>query len=119
MSIQTLHLTQYDLQPAYPVKVIDSSGAAIDLTGATIRCTMGSISVGALKINRQTTGIVIANQATNKGEFEYQWQTNDTDTPNSYYIEFEITPASGGKFTVPCHNDGKAKVVISAGLDSQ
>ena len=117
--VEILYLTQYDLQPHYPVKAIDSSGATVDLTGATIYCNMVLITGGTLKINRQTAGIVIANQTTNKGEFKYQWQTGDTDIAGKYYIEFEINPASGGKFTVPSPKEGKAQVTISAGLDTQ
>ena len=117
--IENLYVTQYDLQPYYPVKTIDSSGAAVDLTGATIYCIMSLISNSTLKINRQTAGIVIENQTTNKGEFKYKWQTNDTNTPGDYYIEFEINPTAGGKFTVPSPKEEKAQVTISAGLDTQ
>src|SRR3990167_5460766 len=117
--IENLYVTQYDLQPYYPVKNIDSSGAAVDLTGATIYCIMSLISNGTLKINRQTAGIVIENQTTNKGEFKYQWQSGDTNTVGQYYIEFEINPLSGGKFTLPSNRDGKAQISITAGLDTQ
>ena len=114
-----IYLTQYDLQPYYPANIIDSANAAIDLTGATIYCSMILASGGTAKINRRTTGIVIKNQTTNKGEFELQWQAGDTDTLGTFNIEFEINPPSGGKFTVPFAKDGKAQVIISAGLDSQ
>ena len=117
--VEILYLAQYDLQPYYPVKVIDSSGAAIDLTGAIIYCTMIPAESTTHKINRQTAGIIIANQTTNKGEFKYQWQSGDTNTVGQYYIEFEINPHSGGKFTLPSNRDGKAQISITAGLDTQ
>ncbi len=112
MAIKTLQLHTNDLQPYYRVTVKDSDANLIDLTGATIVCTMKESATGAVKINSASAGVVIANQTTNKGEFEYRWQTGDTDTVGSYYIEFEITPQSGGKFTLPSPDQGQAGVVI-------
>lgn len=117
MSIKPLHLVRNDLQPYYPFTAKDSGENLIDLTGATIRCTMKLVG-GAVKIDRRTTGITIANQTTNKGEVDLAWQSGDTDTLGTYYIEFEITPASGGKFTLPSPSQDPARVVISDSLDS-
>lgn len=117
MAIKYFHLIKNDLQPYYPFTVKDSGGNLIDLTGATIRCTM-KLEGGAIKIDRRTAGITIANQSTNKGEADLAWQAGDTDTPGTYAIEFEITPASGGKFTLPSPAQGPAQVVISDSLDS-
>ncbi len=108
-----LYLKRNDLQPYYRVKVEDSDGNAVDLTGADIVCTMKAPG-GTLKIDRQSTGIVITAAAS--GEFEYRWQAGDTDTAGKYQIEFEITPASGGKFTVP--GKGEAVVIIQESLDT-
>lgn len=116
--IATLNLIQHDLQPYYYMLVKDTNNAAIDLTGATIYCTMKNIASDSLKINRQTTGIAIANQTTNKGEFEYRWQSGDTNTIGVYLIEFEINPASGGKFTLPTDLQGIAKISIRADADN-
>ncbi len=116
--IKSLYLVKNDLQPYYRVTVKDSDGNLIDLSGATIVATMKNTSAGTLKLNRQSAGIVIANQTTNKGEFEYRWQTNDTDTAGTYYIEFEVVPSSGGKFTLPSPDKGPAKVVIEESLDA-
>ncbi len=116
MSIEALKLVKNDLQPYYRVKVQKSDGTAIDLTGATIYCTMKPKGGTTLKINRQTTGIVITDAA--NGEFEYRWQAGDTDTTGLYHIEFEINPGSGGKFTVPNPKEGPAEVAIVDSLDS-
>ncbi len=118
MAIKDLYVTQHDLQPYYRVTVKDSAGNLIDLTGVTIVFTMKSVG-GIVKINRQSTGVIIANQTTNKGEFEYRWQAGNTDTSGEYYIEFEVTPASGGKFTLPGPDLGRAKVVVVEDLDAQ
>ena len=114
MSTKKLYLKKNDLQPYYYAKVKDSDGAAISLVGATIYCTMKLLS-GAIKINRQTAGVNITDESA--GEFEYQWQSGDTDTAGVYAIEFEINPAAGGKFTVPVDSDDKAIVVIRDSLD--
>ena len=104
-----------DLQPAYPSQIKDSSDVAINLTGATIYCTMKNAADGTLKINRQNAGINISDAV--NGKFEYRWQTGNTDTTGKYYIEFEINPASGGKFTVP--TDQSAIVMVKESLDTQ
>ena len=118
MSIETLFIKKNDLQPYYYSTAMtkDSSGTTvINLSGATIYCTMKS-SDGTVKINRQTTGISITDAAA--GEFEYRWQSGDTDTVGVYNIEFEINPASGGKFTIPADPADKAIVNIRDSLDT-
>jgi hypothetical protein len=70
---------------------------------------------GTLKLDRQSAGINITDAA--GGEFEYRWQAGDTDTVGRHEIEFEITPASGGKFTVPASE--RAYVIIRDSLDAQ
>jgi hypothetical protein len=112
---KTLRLRQNDLQPYYRAKVEDSDGSAVDLTGASIVCTMKARG-GSVKIDRQNAGINITGAAA--GEFEYRWQAGDTDTVGPYDVEFEISPQSGGKFTVPA-KAGEAEVIIAASLDSQ
>lgn len=115
MAIKELKIIKNDLQPYYYLQVKDASGVVVNITGATIYCTLKLSGSSAIKINRQTTGINITD-ATN-GKFEYRWQAGDTDTQGSYNIEFEINPASGGKFTLPGPGQGIAKVIISNSLD--
>lgn len=115
MVIPTFYIKVNDLQPFYYVQIKDGSGVVVDITSATIRCTMKSID-GTLKINRQTTGISISD-ATN-GQFYYAWQSGDTDTIGKYYIEFEITPASGGKWTIPASPKERAEVFVEPSLDT-
>jgi len=115
MSTETLYMKRYDLQPYYYAQVVDSDGDVIDLTGATIRCTMKSLG-GTVVINRGTTGVTITNAT--EGYFEYRWQSGDTDALGTYHIEFEITPAAGGKYTLPAKPDEKALVHIVKSLDT-
>jgi len=114
--IAEFYIKQNDLQPHYPAQVKDSDGEAVSLSGATIYCTMQARD-GTLKINRQTTGINISDAAA--GQFEYQWQTGDTDTVGKFYIEFEINPASGGKFSVPADPDEVAEVHVVKSRDTE
>jgi len=114
MSIKKLYLKKNDLQPYYYAVAKDSSGNAVPLSGATIYFTMKLLD-GDIKINRQTTGIHVTDETA--GEFEYRWQSGDTDTLGVYAIEFEIDPSSGGKFTVPVKSDNKAIVTIRKSLD--
>ncbi len=117
MIIEPLKLTVNDLQPYYYVQAKDAAGAVIDLTGATIVATMKNVVTDVVKINRQSTGITISTAAS--GLFHYAWQSGETDTGGIYYIEFEITPpASGGKFTLPQPQEGKAEVHIISALDT-
>jgi len=114
--IKVFYITQNDLQPYYPVQVKDVNDSVVDLSGATIRCNMKTKKGTSIIINRQTTGVNVSD-ATN-GKFEYRWQSGDTGTVGQYHIEFEVTPTSGGKFTVPNYKDGRAEVNIISGLDN-
>jgi len=116
MSIEAIYIKQNDLQPYYYAQVKDADNAVVIITGATIYCTMKNARTGVLKIDRQNTGITISD-ATN-GKFHYAWQSGDTDTVGKYYIEFEINPGSGGKFTVPAKPGDMAEVYITESLDT-
>lgn len=113
MSTPTLYLVQHDLQPAYAVTLTDSTGGAINVTGATIRFTMAPVDSTALTVNRSTAVTITSATA---GQFEYRWQAGNTDSTGDYLVEFEVTPASGGKFTVPAERD--ARVTIRPDLDA-
>lgn len=116
MSIDAFYIKKNDLEPYYYAQVKDADGDVVDITGATIYCTMKNARSGALKINRQTTGINLSTPAS--GKFEYQWQSGDTNSVGKYYIEFEINPASGGKFTLPAKPEDKAEVHVTESLDT-
>lgn len=111
-----LYITEDDLQPYYYVTAQDQAGTVINLTGASIVCTMKNKRTLQVKIDRQSTGISVTGAAT--GQFEYRWQSGDTDTAGEYNIEFDITPTTGGKFTLPSKAH-EAVVIIRPSLDDQ
>jgi len=102
------YIKRNDLQPYYYVKAQKSTGASIDLTGATIKAIMKEVNLGTLKVNT-STGVTIT--AASIGEFHYQFPTSTTDTTGHYAIEFEVEPSSGGKFTLPVNRDSRIIVV--------
>ncbi len=116
MPIKTKKLTKNDLQPYYSVAVKNADGTVVNLTGASIVCTMKQAGGSGPKINRQNTGIAITDAV--NGQFEYRWQAGETDTPGVYQIEFEVTPQTGGKFTMPNPEQGLAQVEIVDSLDT-
>jgi len=113
MTIEVLNIKQHDLQPYYRSKVVDSDGIAVDCTGASAVFTMVD-STGTIVINR-SPNVTFTNAAL--GEMEYRWSGTDTDITGKYSIEFEVTPLTGGKFTVPVTE--KAPVKIWPSLDDQ
>lgn len=84
----------------------------IDITGATVRFTLSTPDFVTKKVNRQLA--VITNSSL--GDCEYRWQTGNTDTIGTYLAEFEVTPATSPKFTVPVKD--KAVVVVVTDLDA-
>lgn len=107
--IKPLRIKRHDLQPYYRF----SAPKATTLLGATFVCTMTDLD-GTVVIDRESSGCEITDAAA--CEAEYRWQDGDTDIEGTYTIEFEITPQSGGKFTVP-NGQNPALVIIAADLD--
>lgn len=86
----------------------------IDLTSATVRFTMVNTSDNSVKVNRSSAVITTAKI----GDVEYRWASVDTDTSGVYLAEFEITPASTEKFTIPSDPADKAIIVVIDDLDN-
>lgn len=107
--IKPKRIKRNDLQPYYRFSVPN----AATLLGATFVCTMTNAS-GTVVINRSAAGCVIIDAAACVAE--YRWQAGQTAVEGTYSIEFEFTPQSGGKFTVP-NGQNPALVIIAADLD--
>lgn len=115
--IESFKMTKGDIDD-YPVTIKNSAGVLEDLTGASIVCTMKLDGGATLKIDRRSSGITIANQTNNKGEFDCRLGAADTDVPGTYNIEFEVTLSGGKKITFPKPGQGKAQVIIEDSLDT-
>ena len=111
--LPTVYVKRNDRQPYLPGKLVDSDGVAIALTSAAIVFTMKSAE-GVIKVNRQAATITDTPNAL----FEYRWGATDTTTSGRFYGEFEITPQSGGKFTVPADPSDLLEIIISDDLDA-
>ena len=115
MTIPPFYIKQHDQQPYYFAQVVGADGDPVDLAGASIVCTMKQRD-GTLKIDRKDAGINVTSES--NGDFEYQWSGSDTNIVGKNYIEFECTPGSGGKFTVPANPNDRAVVYVMKSLDT-
>ncbi len=97
-----LEIKKNDLQPWFRFAAVDNAGNSIDLTGATFATTMRNEITGELKINRRTTGIAFTDtgESANSGKGHFEWISADTNVPGNYEFEIEVSPSSGGKFTL-------------------
>ena len=85
-----------DLLPEITHQFTDADGAAVNLTGATIKFSMWLVDGGTAKINAAAAAIVTA--AT--GQVKYTLAGTDTDTAGRYKGEFEAT-LTAKKLTSP------------------
>lgn len=91
-------IKQNDTSPALQATLKDASLSVINLTGATVRFHMKSVG-GTVKIDAPMDIISALG-----GVVRYDWQAGDTDTVDTYYIEFEVTYVDSSVETFP--NDG-------------
>ena len=97
-------IKQNDTSPALQATLKDTSLAAVDLTGATVRFHMNSIE-GTSKIDA-----VMAVTDALGGVVQYDWQAGDTDTFGTYYVECQVTFPDSSVETFP--NNGNKVVSI-------
>lgn len=93
--LSTFYIKQGDLSPSITEFLRNADGTAIVLTGSTVKFHMMDSS-GAIKIN---TAAVIDNPTT--GQVHYDWSGTDTNTPGTFYREWEVTLPSGKTVTTP------------------
>lgn len=97
-------IKQNDTSPSLQATLKDSTQTPVDLTGATVMFHMKSVD-GTIKVDSQMT---ITNEA--GGVVQYDWQSGDTDTVGTYYVEFEVTYADSSVETFP--NNGNRAVSV-------
>ena len=92
----TFTVKKGDRLPKLRATLLDSSGAAIDLTAASVQFRMRPRGGGALKVNAAASVVAPATS----GVVEYAWGATDTDTEGNFEAEFAVTLA-GLVQTVP------------------
>lgn len=97
-------IKQNDTSPSLQATLKDAALNPVDLTGATVMFHMKSID-GTVKVDQQMT---ITNAS--GGVVQYDWQSGDTDTVGTYYVEFEVTYADSSVETFP--NNGNKVVSV-------
>ena len=88
MSNYSFNIKQNDTSPTLSVVIADSSGTAINITGASVLFT--------LKTNASAT---ITNAS--GGAVSYTFSTSDTDTAGLFQGEFQVTFSGGAIETFP------------------
>jgi hypothetical protein len=76
--------------PEIQVTLTDSAGAAVNLTGLTVKFHMRALNSTTAKVNAAATLVTPAS-----GIVKYTWVTADTDTAGSYWAEWEVTFGDG------------------------
>ena len=103
--MSTFYMKQSDTQPRMLATLQDGDGAAINLTGASVRFHMRTLG-GSTVVDAAATIITAAS-----GLVRYDWVAADTDTVGSYQAEFEVTYPDTTVETFP--NSGYIRVEIT------
>ena len=101
----TITIKQDDTQPAMKVRLKDSAGNPVSLTGASVRVAIQHYSQPDIKFLRDA---YIQDAIT--GEVWLVWQSEETQVTGLYRIEFRVTYQDGNRETFP--NDGYLMVNI-------
>ena len=102
-------IKQNDTSPSLQATLKDATLAPIDLTGATVMLHMKGVD-GTIKVDQEMS----ITDAT-AGVVQYDWQSGDTDTAGTYYVEFEATYADDSIETFP--NTGSLALVVTKELN--
>lgn len=116
MTDNVIHVKKGDRLPKVRARLSgrDDTGAKVikDLTGCTVRMLVRLIS--APSSTTATSYACTVDVDPTSGWVEYAWAAGNTDTPGTYFVEFEVTDGSGKQETFP--NDGFVTLDISAAL---
>ena len=92
----TINIKQDDTQPAMRVRLKDSAGNPVNLTGATVRVAIQHYSKPVIKFLRSAYA---ADAST--GEVWLIWQPEETQVTGLYRIEFRVAYQDGNRETFP------------------
>jgi hypothetical protein len=101
----TFNIKKNDTSPSMLATLQDANGAAINVTGASVRFHLRAIGSQVVKVDEAATIVTPL-----EGIVRYDWSASDTDTVGSYQAEFEVTYADASIETFP--NDGYIRVEI-------
>lgn len=101
----TFYIKQHDTSPAILATLSDATGAAIDLTDATIRFHMRPIGKTTVVVDAAASIVTAAT-----GDIRYDWIGADTATIGSFQAEFEVTFPDSSIETFP--NDSYVRIEI-------
>ena len=110
----TYTVRQHDTAPVVTDTLEDSTGAAVNLTGATVKFHMASWDLATVVIANGTVTNIGGGALDASGGVQYQWQAADTLTRGAYKAEWQVTFSGGAVESWP--NDGYAVVDIPADL---
>ena len=103
-------IKQGDRLPEIYATLADADGAPVDLTGASVRLHLASVSTGALTLDAAAS---VLNPPT-AGGVRYSWQDADTAADDDLRGEFQVTFSDGRVETFP--NDDYFSVSVVADL---
>lgn len=89
------YIKQNDTSPSLRATLKDGQQQAVDISGSEVKIHVKSAG-GTLKVDETMTVVDAAS-----GVVQYDWQEGDTDTPGSYYLEFQVTYSDGSIETFP------------------
>lgn len=99
-----------DTAPVVTDTLTDSAGAAVSLTGATVKFHMATWDLATVVIANGTVTKVGGGALDATGQVQYQWQAADTLLRGVYKAEWQVTFSGGAVETWP--NDGYAVVDV-------
>lgn len=105
-----IHIKQNDRRPVAQ-KNLTRGSTQVDLslaTGVTFKMTLQG------QIDMKVNAAALINDALT-GDVEYRWQAGDTDTPGTYFAEYEVVWNDGTTETFPTL--GHEVVLITGDLD--
>ena len=104
------HIKSGDTTPVITATLTDSAGAAVNLTGATVRFVMRKGGAATAKVAAAAT--VVSAPA---GTVSYTWLAANTNDPGIYSACWEVTFSGGTIQTFP--NAGYTSVAVLPDLD--
>ncbi len=112
MAESHFYMKSGDTAPALRVRLRDSDNDNVDVTGATIKCSIKHRSTGRVLVNEGTVTLVTASA----GLVEYEWAAGDlpVDISGDCDVEFEVTYVDTTIETFPNNNGYKLTLHITS-----